>query len=110
MPDPAVFYAAVDCVLNPMVPGTGLKIKTVEALAHGRPVLGTEWAFSGLPVEHPGHRAADVAEMVGHMRDWRDSAAFRAELALASRLLSLRYAAMLSAQQDALAERLRRLV
>ena len=81
VPDPAAFYQAVDCVLNPMVPGTGLKIKTVEALAHGRPVLGTRHAFSGLPAEHPGHCAADVPEMVALMRAWRDSEAFRPELA-----------------------------
>ena len=110
VPDPAVFYAAVGCVLNPMVPGTGLKIKTVEALAHGMPVLGTRDAFSGLPAEHPGHCAADVPEMVAMMRAWRDSEAFRAELALASRLMALRYAAELSRQQDALAARLHALV
>ncbi|TCZ66880.1 glycosyltransferase family protein [Roseicella aquatilis] len=109
VPEPEVFYAAVDCVLNPMVPGTGLKIKTVEALAHGLPILGTVHAFSGLPAEHRGHRAADIPEMVAMMREWRDSPAFRAELARASRLLALRYAADLSAQQDALAARLRAL-
>jgi hypothetical protein len=108
--DPARFYAAVGCVLNPMVPGTGLKIKTVEALAHGAPVLGTRHAFSGLPAEHPGHCAADVPEMVALMREWRDSAAFRAGLAAASRLMALRYAAALAVQQDALAARLHALV
>ena len=108
--DPATFYAAVDCVLNPMVPGTGLKIKTVEALAHGAPVLGTRYAFSGLPAEHPGHAAADVPEVVALMREWRDSAAFRTGLARASRLMALRYAAALAAQQDALAARLHALV
>lgn len=106
VPDPADFYQAVECVLNPMVPATGLKIKTVEALAHGMPVLGTRHAFSGLPAEHPGHCAADMAEMVALMRAWRDSAAFRRELAAASRLMALRYAAALAAQQDALAARL----
>jgi hypothetical protein len=110
VPAPEVFYAAVECVLNPMVPGTGLKIKTVEALAHGLPVLGTVHAFTGLPAEHIGHRAADVPEMVALMREWRDSPAFRTELARASRLLALRYAAALAAQQDALAARLHALV
>ena len=37
VPDAAAFYAGADCVLNPMAGGTGLKIKTVEALAFGRP-------------------------------------------------------------------------
>jgi hypothetical protein len=110
VPDPADFYEAVACVLNPMVPGTGLKIKTVEALAHGKPVLGTRHAFSGLPAEHPGHCAADVPDMVALMRAWRDSEAFRVELARASRLMALRYAAALETQQDVLAARLHDLV
>ncbi|RAI60323.1 glycosyltransferase family protein [Roseicella frigidaeris] len=107
--DPALFYDAVACVLNPMVPGTGLKIKTVEALAHGRPILGTRHAFTGLPAEHPGHAAADIAELVGLMRAWCASGSFRDELATASRLLALRYAADLALQLDALAARLRAL-
>jgi polysaccharide biosynthesis protein PslH len=103
VPDPAVFYRAVDCVLNPMTGGTGLKIKTVEALAHGRPVLGTRDAFAGLPAAHPGHQAADVAEGVARMREYAGSAAFRAELRHASRLLALRGAAAVALQHDTLA-------
>jgi Glycosyl transferases group 1 len=35
------FYAMVDCIVNPMIGGTGLKIKTIEALGYGRPIIGT---------------------------------------------------------------------
>jgi hypothetical protein len=35
------FYDAIDVAINPMVGGTGLKIKTVEPLSYGRPVLTT---------------------------------------------------------------------
>jgi polysaccharide biosynthesis protein PslH len=73
-------------------------------------VLGTRHAFSGLPAEHPGHCAADVPDMVALMRAWRDSEAFRVELARASRLMALRYAAALETQQDVLAARLHDLV
>jgi glycosyltransferase involved in cell wall biosynthesis len=110
VPDAASFYAAADCVLNPMAGGTGLKIKTVEALAFGNPVLGTRDAFAGLPVEHPGHRCADVAELVALMREFTGSEAFRRGLRHASRLLALQHAAAVTAQQDALAARLRALV
>ena len=41
-------YAALDLVVNPMVGGTGLKIKTVEALAYGRAVLSTVDGGAGL--------------------------------------------------------------
>ncbi|WP_043363624.1 glycosyltransferase [Belnapia sp. F-4-1] len=107
--DVAAFYAAVDCVLNPMAGGTGLKVKTVEALAFGNPVLGTADAFAGLAPEHPGHRCADAAALVTLMREYRLSEAFRRELRLASRRLALRYAAELAEAQDALAARLRAL-
>lgn len=110
VPEAAAFYARVDCVLNPMAGGTGLKIKTVEALAFGNPVLGTRDAFAGLATEHPGHACADVAEVVLLMREFSASAAFRQSLRIASRLLALRQAAAVTAQQDALAAKLRALV
>ncbi len=100
--DAADFYDAVDCVLNPMPGGTGLKIKTVEALGFGAPVLGTRDAFAGLGAEHPAHQAGDAAGVVALMREWVASAAFRVEVALAGRLLALRYAAEVDRQYDAL--------
>lgn len=103
LPDAAAFYRAVECVLNPMTGGTGLKIKTVEALAHGNPVLGTRDAFTGLDATHPAHRAADAAGVVALMRDYAGSAAFRAEVLRASRLLAFRQAAAVARQHDVLA-------
>jgi glycosyltransferase involved in cell wall biosynthesis len=103
VPDAEDFYRAVECVLNPMAGGTGLKIKTVEALAAGLPVLGTRDAFAGLPAEHPGHGAADVASLVELMREYRRSEAFRYGLRRASRLLALRCAAAVARQADELA-------
>lgn len=47
----ADFYRDVEMVLNPMAGGTGLKIKTLEAMAYNRPVLGTPSAFVGIPVD-----------------------------------------------------------
>ena len=70
-------------------------------------MLGTRDAFAGLPAEHPGHACADAAEVVALMREFAASPAFRRELRLASRLLALRQAAAVTAQQDALAARLR---
>jgi hypothetical protein len=62
--EPEEFYRAVECVLNPMAGGTGLKIKTVEALAAGLPVLGTRDAFADLSAEHPGHCADGIPALV----------------------------------------------
>jgi hypothetical protein len=100
--DAGAFYDAVDCVLNPMQGGTGLKIKTVEALGFGAPILGTRDAFAGLGAEHLAHQAADAAGVVALMREWIGSAPFRAEVALAGRVLALSYAAEVDRQYDAL--------
>lgn len=45
------FYASVDIVINPMNSGTGLKIKTLEALSYGVAFIGTVSAFVGIPIK-----------------------------------------------------------
>jgi hypothetical protein len=42
------FYARIDLSINPMQGGTGLKIKTLEGLSFGLPVLGTPDAWIGI--------------------------------------------------------------
>jgi hypothetical protein len=42
------FYDAIDIAINPMLGGTGLKIKTVEPLSYGRPVLTTRPGVEGV--------------------------------------------------------------
>jgi glycosyltransferase involved in cell wall biosynthesis len=45
------FYRATRCVIAPMVSGSGTSIKTIEALALGKPFVGTSKAFRGMPME-----------------------------------------------------------
>jgi glycosyltransferase involved in cell wall biosynthesis len=54
LPDLAPFYQQCHFAINPVQAGTGLKIKTVEALAHGRCVLTTRVGAEGLPLEECG--------------------------------------------------------
>jgi len=49
------FYRDIDLVVSPFDFGTGLKIKTVEAIAYGCAVAGTTHAFEGLETEEPQH-------------------------------------------------------
>jgi polysaccharide biosynthesis protein PslH len=44
-------YRAARCVFAPMVSGTGISIKTIEALALGKPFVGTLKAFRGMPMD-----------------------------------------------------------
>jgi len=49
--DLAPYYSSARCVIAPMVSGSGTSIKTIEALALGKPFVGTPKAFRGMPVE-----------------------------------------------------------
>ena len=49
--DVADFYRQVEVVLSPIKFGAGLKIKVLEAIAHGRPVLATTHSVAGFPEE-----------------------------------------------------------
>jgi hypothetical protein len=73
------FYDQVDVVVNPMTAGTGLKIKSVEAVFEGLPLIATRAAMTGLPVLHPWHDLAtgeDVADCL--VRERLDGAALHA--------------------------------
>ena len=48
------FYSQIDGVISPIRIGTGLKIKTIEALAYHRPVLATPHAAGALGQALPG--------------------------------------------------------
>ena len=49
--DLAPYYQAARCVIAPMVSGSGTSIKTIEALALGKPFVGTSKAFRGMPMD-----------------------------------------------------------
>jgi glycosyltransferase involved in cell wall biosynthesis len=65
-------YRAARCVFAPMVSGTGISIKTIEALALGKPFVGTSKAYRGMPmdqIEQAGLHAYDTP------RDFADAIA-----------------------------------
>jgi hypothetical protein len=60
-------YRAVDLLVNPMIGGTGLKIKTVEALAYGRPVLSTRDGATGLEAFHDDLLHEDLEALLARL-------------------------------------------
>ena len=64
--DLEVFYDAADLVLNPVRHGSGLKIKSVEALSRGLPLVSTPHGVRGLEntevAADPAYWVADTAE------------------------------------------------
>lgn len=61
------FYRRIDIAINPMVGGTGLKIKSLEALSYGKALLATEDAMVGIPSNDAYHKAKSITEMVGSL-------------------------------------------
>ncbi len=102
------FYSYVDCCVNPMVGGTGLKIKTVEAMAYGRSVIGTRSAFAGLDAINPLHTLDDASSVADAMLEYNASKSLRSEVLTATRSLFFNYMASISNQYDELASFIRR--
>jgi polysaccharide biosynthesis protein PslH len=49
--DLAPHYRSARCVIAPMISGSGISIKTIEAFALGKAFVGTAKAFRGMPME-----------------------------------------------------------
>lgn len=56
---PGDFFAQCDIIINPERGGTGIKIKTLEALAHTMPILTTQGGSIGIGSDNPYHQAKD---------------------------------------------------
>lgn len=90
-------HAEARVVVNPAAAGTGLPVKTVDALCHGRPVVATPTGAAGIPSVVVAHDADAFARAVARLLlddvEWarcvaaavRDAAArFSADAAFAS--------------------------
>jgi polysaccharide biosynthesis protein PslH len=100
--EPGDAYAALDLVVNPMVGGTGLKIKTVEALAHGRAMLSTRDGGAGLETIHPDLRHANLDSLIGRLSALLDAPRQIEELAREMRGRYAAFEADVAARLDAL--------
>lgn len=69
---PADFFAQCDLVINPERGGTGIKIKTLEALAHGCAVLSTTGGSVGLDSPNRYHNAEGFKHAAELTRDFFD--------------------------------------
>jgi glycosyltransferase involved in cell wall biosynthesis len=65
--DPREVYRLSDIVINPVSFGTGLKIKTIEALSMGKIVVGDRHGIIGLePYEPPYYTAGTPEQYLSH--------------------------------------------
>ena len=58
------FFEECDIFINPERGGTGIKIKTLEAMAHGVPVLSTKAGAVGIGSTSRFHAAEDIAGLI----------------------------------------------
>lgn len=58
------FYDEVDLIINPLILGTGLKIKSIEALSYGVPMISTDIGFEGIDSDSDFHRAKDNKDLL----------------------------------------------
>lgn len=79
------FYRSVDVVINPMVGGTGLKIKSLEALGFGKPLVATFDAMAGIDTDRPGHRLSALSAIPDRLLYLADRPEVLVEEAVASR-------------------------
>jgi glycosyltransferase involved in cell wall biosynthesis len=63
------FYEIIDVAVNPDTTGTGIKIKTLEALSFGRPLVCTKIAARGLHSACKEHNADSVDEMLQYVAE-----------------------------------------
>lgn len=61
---PEDFYSQMDVILNPNLGGTGLKIKSVEALGYGKALLATADAMIGIPTSLTHHQCRTMEDLV----------------------------------------------
>ncbi len=79
------FYGQVDIIINPQTFGTGLKIKSVEALSYGVPILSTKIGFEGVESQHPYHQLDTLDEIVVVIEHLCNAPEKLADLAVLSR-------------------------
>lgn len=63
--DIAEFYASVDLVVAPVTLGTGINVKTVQAMSYGMPLVATTFACKGIETGHPMHSLETIEEVAG---------------------------------------------
>lgn len=72
VPDAVDFYEAVDLVINPNVGGTGLKIKSIEAMAFGKAFVSTRDAMIGVPSDETAHQLKDSSDIIDWLKNEYD--------------------------------------
>ncbi len=58
------FYTSVDCIVSPVTYGTGINVKTVQAMCYGMPLVSTSCGTKGIETENPMHNHVSQDEVI----------------------------------------------
>jgi glycosyltransferase involved in cell wall biosynthesis len=83
--DLARFYESCDLFINPDMLKSGLKIKCVEALSFGKPLICTAAASAGIGMTADYHTATTIAEVARHAARAAQDSEFRNNVMTESR-------------------------
>jgi glycosyltransferase involved in cell wall biosynthesis len=67
VPDIDSIYLEMDAIVSPITMGTGINVKTVQAMAFGIPLLTTSWGAKGIETDEPMHNYPDVDSLARGM-------------------------------------------
>ena len=95
------FYKDLDLVINPNIGGTGLKIKSIEAMAYGKPLVATADAMVGIDSSHKAHALATTDALCQYLKQFVTTEALPG-LSLTSRQIITQYIAEQQQTLDAL--------
>lgn len=65
--DIADFYASVDVVVSPVTLGTGINVKTVQAMSYGMPLVTTAFGCKGIESGHPMHSGSTENDVIASL-------------------------------------------
>jgi glycosyltransferase involved in cell wall biosynthesis len=85
------FYRDIDVAINPMLGGTGLKIKSLEAMGFGKPLVATSDAMTGIGTHHSGHMLTSPGAVLDHLAQLSATPSLLAAEASISRDVYRRY-------------------
>ena len=103
------FYRAIDVAINPMLDGTGLKIKTVEAFNFGVPVVSTISGSDGLPVNCDFHLVAKPEQTLSYLLDICEADSLVTAARVSLQVIE-KYQAVLEAKLQYVSQKLEKLV
>jgi GT2 family glycosyltransferase/glycosyltransferase involved in cell wall biosynthesis len=89
--DIGAFYAGMDLVLSPVTVGTGINVKTVQAMAFGMPLLTTKCGSKGIESGDPRHAHEGMADLVASLFEIVETPSELSRLAEVSRATYSRF-------------------